>query len=155
MPQGVQVRVLSSTPMNYYKARQRKDGRWDYTCQNGDLIWPVGYCDEYRDLDPKYFPGFPPEWFEHKRQEREPTKHKHHTDGHATAEEAEACYREYLLDHEIHQGNWTAQLHCAVCQSWTTGFASVGQMGYWSLCEEHNNRTEIEKLFEVGEIWSS
>ena len=35
--------------MNYYGPRQRKDGKWDYTCRNDGHIWPVGYCHEYEE----------------------------------------------------------------------------------------------------------
>jgi hypothetical protein len=31
--------------VNYYGPRLR-DGRWIYTCQNGDSVWPIGYCAE-------------------------------------------------------------------------------------------------------------
>jgi len=92
--------------MNYYQARQRKDGRWDFTCKNDDRVWPAGLCAQ-------------------------------HTDGHATAVEAEqhfydgevAGLREYeVLDQ---------QLKCAVCGAWTGKGLRARHLGEVMLCDTH------------------
>ena len=71
----------------------------------------------------------------------EATKDKFHADGHATADEACECYRQYLLDHRlILNAKWDAQYKCKVCGEWTQCHASVGNTFYINLCETHNNR---------------
>lgn len=133
--------------MNHFKARQRKDGRWDYTCRNDNYIFPVGYCDEYRPLDDR-FPADPV---------YDANKDKHHTSGHATPEEARECYNRYLLDQQLRLNleSTDTQRRCQVCQEWTSLFADL-DCHIYELCEKHNNREEVEKLFKgVGEIWSS
>jgi hypothetical protein len=141
--------------MNYYKARQRKDGKWDYTCMNDGHIWPIGYCESYKQYSVD-------EWWsrmitEEKRADHDRTADKHHVDGHASASEAEACYRQYLLDHCVRlKGVWEQQSKCEVCGEWTQLYASVNNTSYFDLCEEHNTLEQVEKLFEgPGEVWSS
>jgi hypothetical protein len=134
--------------MNYYDARQRnEDKRWDYTCRNDDRIWPVGYCHTY--VEPEELDKIWP-MREEEREKHVANKHKYHTTGHATAEEACECYREYLLDQELRLGNkWDSQHHCEVCDAWTDMYAEVGHTKYMNLCEAHNNREEVEKLFKA------
>jgi hypothetical protein len=144
--------------MNYYAAKQRQsDKKWDYTCRNDDFTQPVGYCGAYIDWTPELLSrlGLPAEHpsFEKQRQFRD----KHHSCGHETQQEAEACYREYLLDQRLKLmcEHPDAQIRCKVCNKWTTFYAEI-DMNMWDLCEEHNNREEVEKLFEApGEIWKS
>ena len=143
--------------MNYYKARQRKDGRWDYTCMNDGHIWPIGYCSKYVDPMDYNFPGHEVFQTEHHLAKARANKDKHHEDGHATADEACDCYRRYLLDEKIRLGGHheNTQHKCVVCGEWTEMYADVNYQ-FWDLCEKHNNRQEVEKLFEsVGECWSS
>lgn len=135
--------------MNYYEAKQRvKDRQWDYT-RNGVA---VGYCREYQEIDPKVIPIS-----EAQQEEYRATAHKHHTDGHATELEARECYREYLLDHNLSLNRTMAgqQMKCKVCGAWTQKFAEIN-VQMIVLCEEHNNREEVAKLFEAPSvIWSS
>lgn len=137
--------------MNYYKARQRQtDGRWDYTVGNDGHVRPVGYCGKFSDKYPFHVS-------EEYLNEIRATAHKHHTDGHATAEEACECYRQYLLDHHLRlKGDWKDTQHqCEACGAWTSLYAEI-DMRYYNLCEQHNNLEEVEKRFEApGEIWSS
>ncbi len=144
--------------MNYYGPRQREsDKRWDYTCRNDGHIWPVGYCRKYEEWWVRF-----EEQFGHRPNQDEidrciANQHKYHSEGHATDDEACACYREYLLDHHLRLGLECsdAQYKCKVCGAWTSLYAEV-DMRHWTLCEQHNNREEVEKLFgKVGEIWSS
>lgn len=142
--------------MNYYQPRQReKDKRWDFTCMNDGRIWPVGYCRAYKDLegDPIVGHTVTPEYL----AEHRATQHKHHADGHATEDEARACYREYLLDHHLQLmlENPDVMVKCLVCGVFTTNYANCDHVSY-SLCPEHNNRAEVEKLVgPVGDIVSS
>ena len=147
--------------MNHYKARQREtDGRWDYTSGNPrEGVHPVGYCRAWKPQDPNASWMLPGE-AEQENAEMAPFVHKFHTDGHATSEEACDCYREYLLDHRL-------RLHdppldpstlnkCVVCGAYTAGLAELN-FEHWWLCDEHRNRTEVEKLVPKGEreAWSS
>ena len=131
--------------MNYYQANQRRsDSRWDYTRNQ----YPTGYCCEYREINPKVIPIS-----EAEQKRYHDTAHKHHTDGHATEEEACECYRGYLLDHRLSLGRTqSSQDKCKICSEWTQNFAEVGNR-LFVLCSEHNNRESVEALLgTVG--WS-
>jgi hypothetical protein len=109
--------------MNYYGARQRKtDGTWAFTCMNDGAIWPIGYCRPYQDLPNHPITGGPRPADEVEKERA--TAHKHHDGGHATAEEARECYRQYMLDHELRlmRKDSSAQHKCKVCGEWTQFF---------------------------------
>jgi hypothetical protein len=93
--------------LNYAQARLRQsDGRWDWTVRNDDLIRPTGYCRGWDDtpLDEVAARiGMPLAMLEQDRAQHEPFRDKYHTDGHATKQEAERCFRDYQLDHELHE----------------------------------------------------
>lgn len=144
--------------MNYYAARQRQsDMKWDYTCRNGDFTQPVGYCGGYIEWTEEMLKrlGLPED---HPSILREMQfKNKYHTCGHDDQVEARCCYRVYLLDHRLKLKceHPDAQIKCAVCGKWTTFYAEIDTQ-MWDLCEEHNTREEVEKLFAApDEIWSS
>ncbi len=139
--------------MNTYRVLQRKDGRFDFTCENDGLIWPVGYCAPYREfwLNTPTSPG--------KIEEYKRTQHKHHGNGHATAQEAADCYREWMLDHRLLLGQESVneQRRCEICGKWTNLQASVDTKIWW-LCESHCTREQVEKLYSISAdtvIWSS
>lgn len=146
--------------MNYYAARQRQsDMKWDYTCRNGDFTQPVGYCGGYIEWTEEMLKrlGLPGKPEDHSSILREMQfKDKYHTCGHETQEEAQKCYREYLLDQRLKKRENTDTMRkCLVCKDWTTFSAEI-DMHTWDLCEKHNNREEVEKLFQTpGEIWQS
>jgi hypothetical protein len=139
--------------MNYFAARQRKDGRWDYTCRNDDFIYPVGYCSKYREPDPKkdYF------WTENSIKKYQAEKEFHHEEGHTTAEEARECYTKYLLDTTLTFGHFGNVWHkCEVCGELTDGYAQVDHGSMYDLCDKHQTREVVAPKFgTVGEIWSS
>jgi hypothetical protein len=41
------------------------------------------------------------------------------------------------------------------CGAWTQGMARVGGHVSFVLCDEHRNRENVEKLYSVGESWTS
>jgi hypothetical protein len=142
--------------MRYYKARQRKDGKWDYTCSMGDYIHPVGYCAAYRewtkeDEDRFAIPADDPQVVKSRS-----FKDKHHDCGHDSPKEAEECYKQYLLDQKLHKGfSNEVQRKCQVCGEWTQHYIEV-DMRFWELCEKHNNRDEVSKLLPAPcETWAS
>lgn len=174
--------------MNYYAARQRQsDGRFDFTCRNDDQTWPVGYCRAHKVWTAADFKGLYSSDDQRTAEaaklnaKYEPLAHKFHADGHATAEEAQACYCQYLLDTQLefskdHQPKPEAaeqardalgpgsvkpeavertQRQCRQCQTWTEGLAWL-DMQSWPLCEQHQTREVVEGLFpKVGTITSS
>lgn len=144
--------------MNYYAAKQRQsDMKWDYTCSNNNFTQPIGYCSEYIDWTPELLSrlGVP---YDHPSFEKQRNfQHKHHNCGHETKQEARECYREYLLDQKLKLmcENAETQIRCKICGKWTNLYAEI-ETNMWNLCEEHNNRKEIEKIFEApDEIWRS
>lgn len=142
--------------MNVRQIRQRKDGRYEFTIQIGHGMMPVGYCAPFR------------EWWNDKRIPANPdtverekaTAHKHHTDGHATPQEAAECYKTYLLDHRLNlmEINPDTMHMCQICGEWTQHYATVDTYTRFRLCEKHNTREFVEKLFDVSpdsQIWES
>lgn len=151
--------------MNYDGPRQKDlgngtGGRWDYTRRNDHRIWPKGYCAGWRDLSPEvYGLGEDSVAFKRDQERMEKFRAKYHNDGHATKEEACACYREYLLDQELRLDKQMSgqKRICQVegCNEWTQGMAEVGHEPF-ILCDQHRTREEVEKLFgDVGETFSS
>ena len=143
--------------MNYYAARQRTlDKRWDYTCQNKRTgTYPVGYCHK-TDWTPEKRAEChmsDAEW-----QRIQSNQSKYHDDGHATEQEAQACYRSYLLDNHMrldgmHSGT---QRQCVVCGNWTQKFASVNHSFHWDLCDIHRTEEKVRELMpEVHESFGS
>jgi hypothetical protein len=134
--------------MNYYQARKREsDGRWDYTRNNR----PAGYCQEFKEFDPEFVENY-------HISEVEVEKHnkfsdKYHTDGHECEEEACDCYKEYQLDHALRLGLKMSdqQMKCKICDEWTQKYAEI-DCSMYILCDEHNNREEVEKLYKAPEF---
>lgn len=127
--------------MNYYQPRQReKSLRWDFTCKNNKQIWPIGYCSG--------------------RSVGGPHDDKYHDDGHASAEEASECYRQYLLDNRLVFEDGEGRKTMRVCQhpecdEFTAGTAEI-ELCVFHLCDEHRTREVVESLFEApGQVISS
>ena len=131
--------------MNYYEARQRQDSQWDYTKMNNGVAYGVGYCCEFREFGPEMHVS------ESEQEDHRSTSHKHHTDGHATEEDACECYKQYVLDHRLSLSRKMAnqQQKCMVCGEWTQLFAQVGKTQLFVLCPEHNNRGTVQSLYEA------
>jgi len=150
--------------MNHYLPRQRvTDSRWDYVLENRRTgVRPLGYCAGYRELDPAA-PGMvlTPAQVEQVNALHRPLRAKFHDDGHATAAEACACYRRYLLDTtppRFHpdRPDATTQHKCVKCGTWCSGGAYVGREDLGPLCAEHRTLAVVEELYPaIGEAWSS
>ena len=112
--------------VNYYSARVREDGKWDYTCQNDNRVWPVGYCGEAGGGH------------------------------HETKEEALQCYTSYLLDTAAYRTMSNMKRPCQVCGEFTDGLVEVGHTAMYVLCPLHQTRAHVADLYgTVGEIYSS
>lgn len=138
--------------MQYKAAQQRKaDGRWDYTSGGA----PTGYC--HAPNDPAEYERLGIHVSEHELQLWEQFKDKYHTDGHATADEACECYKQFLLDNRLHLDNKqeNQQSRCQVCKEFTQGLATVGPYRMFILCDEHRTRETVTELLKVGESWES
>ena len=95
----------------YYQPMQRaSDRRWDYTSSTGSTSpRPIGYCCG----------GDAP----------------YHSDGHTTAEEAEACFRKYEAETQLRAHDApNEQKRCVICDAWTTGRVSVGAFANGACC---------------------
>lgn len=126
--------------MAFYQPLQRADdSRWRYTCTNGGGTFPVGYCAGFPNFDGVTWIG--EQMIAAALAKAEPHREKYHCDGHATAEEAVACYRRYQLDLESRFDcqHSDKQERCLECQAWTQGFALIGQSHVIPLCDEHRN----------------
>lgn len=144
--------------MNYYSARKRStDGKFDFTCENGTGAFPVGYCHAFwRYWEAKSYrgPKLSPEQIEAETRFME----KYHDSGHDTPEEAEACYKDYLLDHELKLNLKASdqQRKCRVCKEFTEFYAMIGTASLFFLCLEHNNREQVSLLYDrPAQIWST
>lgn len=140
----------------YFQVLQREsDKRWDYTRSTGSTKpHPIGYCGGWvydrllagmNEKDPHR------EMLVREMQEREPFKAKYHSDGHATAEEAEHCHDTYLLDTAlVFRRSETEQHRCVVCNAWAQNLADIRgeNVGphHW-LCDEHASRDAYEPAF--------
>lgn len=138
--------------MQHYKALQRADGKWDYTVTWKDRSLPVGYCAGWTDWGIDIAKMHPAA-----NALAVSLKAKYHVHGHETAEDACACYKQYLLDQSLTLGIESdfAQFKCQVCGEWTMLRASVGRWYHFELCPKHNNRESIETLFTIDESWES
>lgn len=82
-------------------------------------------------------------------------------EGHATAEEACECYRQYMLNERMQLsdcllGETTMeQCHVEGCKEMGRGGAMVAQR-LFILCDAHRNRETMDELYPaVGEAWVS
>ncbi len=145
-----------------YSVRERLDHRFDMTVSSDDEGWchAIGYCSGWRDLgsDEEVRKSYP--WadqfmiamLKRDHEKQEPFRAKYHDNGHATREEARACYREYEFDQELRFTEMRdEQRKCAICDQWTQGYAELGQFHRFFLCGDHSNRQGVEQaLAKVG-----
>lgn len=141
----------------YYQALQRKsDGKFDYTSSTGSTQpHPIGYCagwKEMSDYGTAAWDKLLKESLARDIEEKRPFKDKYHAHGHATAAEAEACYRQYELDQLLRLEGPPAgaeSLHrCKApeCSEFTAGVAFLGNHLRFYLCDAHRTREVVEQL---------
>jgi hypothetical protein len=138
----------------YQPRRRQSDKRWDYTISSDEEGWAyaAGYCHEYRPLsysDCGVLAGGVDKY----NAKMEPFKDKFHAGGHATSEEAQECYRQYQLDHELEFFNKPQEEadrlnRCVVCREFTAGLATLGNFQHWPLCATHQTREAVAELME-------
>jgi hypothetical protein len=136
----------------YQPLQRQSGGRWDYTVSSDEnrSTYLTGYCcgdfDTVWPIEPTTGLLDPEQWAS-ARAEALPFASKYHGDGHATAEEASACFLEYQLDRVLTFTNDDdEQRKCQVCGAWTTGRATVGLSRRYSLCDQHRSRQHVADL---------
>lgn len=108
--------------MNYYQARERKDGGgWHFTCMNDGRIWPVGYC---RDHEP------------HETKEAAEVCYLDYLLDHKLR-----FVEESPVDGYTSAPSWP----CIECSSPTHKTARFRGEGPMPVCDEHANRDTIAK----------
>jgi len=146
-----------------YIAELTKDGKptgtFHYVEARDGFVYPIGYCAGWQPwMDGPVANSHVSEAvLAQERARLAPFKGKFHTHGHATEEEARACYKSYLLDlharfdHAL-EGE---QRKCQVCGAWTDRLASAGLI-HVVLCPLHCNRESFEQFIPLtGESWIS
>lgn len=139
--------------MRHYSAKQRaRDGRWDYTCGQA----PTGYCHAFDVAWPQDL-AEPVSGYAEARAAAIVHRDKYHEDGHATADDACACYKRFLLDNRLRtDGRISDQMRkCEACSAWTDRYAQVGGHQMFVLCDNHCQAATVASLLTVGESWES
>lgn len=133
----------------YQPLKRKGDGRWDMTVGSDDEGWThaIGYCHAYRELKP--MEGFSQEQTDRENAKIAPFRAKYHDTGHDSAEQAEACYREYVLDQEVRFSRTTSAERCLECQEWTPEMVEVGPFRFLRLCAKHQAADLIRKHFDT------
>lgn len=144
-----------------YQVRQRQGNhRFDMTVSSDEEGWahPIGYCAGWKGdpdeaekarLEKLFGEGFA-ERLQAELEGKRQFKDKYHNEGHATAEEAYACYRQYELDNELRFWESKAeQKKCQVCEEWTTHRAELGHFHReFVLCLKHATREHVVLVME-------
>lgn len=159
--------------MRHYAARAKEStGRWDYTITHDGATWPTCYCAGRFET---VWPETPTnaalaafgslEAYQLARETRQAHAAKYHDDGHATAAEACACYKTFVLDHEIRfvpdggAGEVDTLHRCQApgCTEYTGGGAVwSGTSRQFNLCAAHRTREVVDGLIgDVGQSWRS
>jgi hypothetical protein len=142
-----------------YQVLQREsDKRWDMTVSSDEEGWAhaIGYCAGWKG-DPdqgetdRMTSLFGEGFVDRLKAELEPKRQfqaNYHRDGHATREEAEACYERYELDCELRfWESKSEQKKCQICEAWTTNRAELGAFHReFILCSEHATRDNVKGL---------
>lgn len=152
--------------MNLYAPIERMDGRWQmcaYAAHTG--LHAIGYCAGLRVV---------PDTIRRALGHTERTAvddaigrgaaGHFHTNGHATADDARECYRQYLLDFAL----WCRPIEdgavadlgepfcCYVCDQPARTFAQIGH-DWWhaALCQPHATRDTVATMFTLKHLPTS
>lgn len=141
--------------MQHACARLRTDGRWDWTVKHDGVVRPARYCAGWSALDPDApTAALLADW-----QGREaPLQGRYHTDGHATAEEAERCAWMWERDHvQVQLVGWVEPCVATGCDE-PGRWRVKDSWGAIPACEAHATVDTWEALhpFRPGtQEWSS
>ncbi|MBL4817955.1 MAG: hypothetical protein JKY15_01810 [Deltaproteobacteria bacterium] len=119
--------------MNYDQARQVKDGSWNYSRQNDESIWPIGYCSSsYSDTNKTH-------------------KHK-------SKEEAEQCYKKFIMDTQLvlDAGKFGdgELIKCEIkdCKESTDTYTRIGSFIIRKYCNTHRNIKTVSENYSVSGV---
>jgi hypothetical protein len=151
--------------MQFFEPRERyrngkPTGIWDF-CRYADSskqVFPIGYCAGWHEFSKTQLDkiwGEVGKDFFADQERRRPFKDNYHTDGHGSAEEALECYRKYCLDLKtvVHEERETWK-PCVACRKITTRRITVNRSTTIVLCNNHDDRKELEKVYKPAGIWS-
>lgn len=134
----------------YQPSQRQSDKRWDMTVGSDEEGWvhAIGYCAGWHDWTEEEAKriGFSLESCLKDQAPMVPHKAKFHRDGHATSEEASACWDAYVLDTELEFRDLTDEKRpCCVCGDFTGHVADLGREfpRRWFLCPTHGTREEV------------
>jgi RecJ-like exonuclease len=139
-------------------------GRWHYTCMNDGQVWAVGHCSSWECCPDCEAQGV--RMYSEESQKCPTCKGRGIVDnpnpcpGHATPEEAEQHYKDYLIEKSTITGpkqqEWPKH-KCAVegCNNEGNHLANVDAYHYYELCAEHADKNTLQSLVRVGESWES
>lgn len=145
----------------YLQALKRLDGRYDFTSSTGSSApYALGYCAGWREAptgeDAEKLKRSMGQWLVDQLavdiEAKRAFASRYHTSGHGSAGEADECYRQYQLDHELefHDAPTVPDtLHkCQEpgCMAYTEGIAFFGQHQHFYLCNSHRTREVVEAL---------
>lgn len=130
-------------------------GGWHFVCQRseGD-IYPVGYCGPWIELTEADLAhmGISEAQYARMRSQRD----QYHAEGHATQEEACACYKRWCRDQvQYHIETSGPARPCRICGALTQQEATLGALCLaWPLCPAHCTPEAVEVLLPTPyEIW--
>lgn len=135
--------------MQYYTALELADkdgkpsGLWHYTCNGG----AVGYCSIYRECPECEGRSLMAD-IQCERCQNKGYIVADPCPGHPSAEEAEAHFHEYQIDHaSFDHTHRDQQRPCKICGTWTQRYAQLGgEMPYtFELCDEHHTREFLKQ----------
>lgn len=135
----------------YQPMQRARDGRWDMTVSSDDEGWThaVGFCGGTFDQRWPPYTGKEIAWPTQGAYDADREKHRahaahYHDDGHATADEAQACYDSYcrlLRRRDFDERD--VQRKCAICGAWTQHRVTVGELRLLILCGAHLSEMDV------------
>lgn len=143
----------------YQPLQRQSDKRWDMTVSSDEERWThaEGFCaGTFEKQWPDWPEGETPErlrfWMSReyylaRREEHRPHAAHYHDDGHATAEEASACYERFgRLVERRDVVDENEQRKCQVCSAWTTHRVLIGHSIHQELvlCPAHQSDADVE-----------
>lgn len=135
-------------PRERHNERLEGIGIWDYTNEeDSGRTYPIGYCCawvEHKNItDPDAR-----EYYNLRRRHKD----KYHIAGHKSAEEAAACYKQYLIDNEIMVADYEPEAPCNECGKDTIKLLYVNNWPTFRLCEKHLIGPFLEKNLKIATV---
>lgn len=129
-------------------------GVWDYTMGTDEgHITPVGYCQAWYEYSAaefsEMFSQYSVQALIDEQEFRRRHKAKYHIIGHKSAEEASACYRQFLIDNCISVVDFDSENPCNKCGVPTKRVVYIGSIPRFRFCADHSLGEYLDKNFVV------